>query len=53
MATSPKKFSLNNDRGQLKDVLPKELTEKLKNYANTHAISELSERLDALKKHQD
>ena len=41
MATSQKIVSLNND---------KELTEKLKGGVNAHVTSELSERLDALKK---
>ena len=50
MATSQKTPSLNNDREQLKNLLSKELTEKLKNCVNTYAILELSERLDALKK---
>ncbi len=50
MATSPKIHSSNNDREQSKDELPNELTEKLKNGVNTHVISELCERLDALKK---
>jgi len=50
MATSPKIHSSNNDREQTKDELQNELTEKLKNGVNTHVISELCERLDALKK---
>jgi len=50
MATSPKTYSSNNDREQSKDDLTNEQTEKLKNGVNTHVISELCERLDALKK---
>lgn len=50
MATSPKIHISNKDREQSKDELPNELTEKLKNGVNTHVISELSERLYALKK---
>ena len=50
MAQTPKTASLNNDGEQLRDVLPKELTKKLKGGVNAHVTSELSERLDALKK---
>lgn len=50
MATSPNIHRSNKDREQSKDELPNELTIKLKNGVNTHVISELSERLDALKK---
>jgi len=48
MATTPKINYLDNDRESLKDALPKELTEKLKDYVNTHATSESSKRLNAL-----
>lgn len=50
MATSPKTPNLNNDSEQLKDALSKELEKKLKIFVNTHEISNLSEKLDALSK---
>lgn len=50
MATSPKTPNLNNDSEQLKDTPSKELEKKLKIFVNTHEISNLSGKLDALSK---